>query len=156
VSGIALFVLIAVVALAIAGLSAYWNHKRGQALAAFAAAHGWSYIDEAPGFESRWDGDPFGNGQDKNDLFGSMIITPSIDKEFAPGGASSISDVKDNVHWFEALTDSAFVFNIHVNGLKSNPKSPGRIYVDPNGEKIEGGKIRARVLDHDECTKLYG
>jgi hypothetical protein len=62
VSGIALFVLIAVVALAVAGLSAYWNHKRGQALAAFAAAQGWSSIDEAPGFESRWDGDPFGNG----------------------------------------------------------------------------------------------
>ena len=87
---------------------------------------------------------------------GFMIIAPTIDKEFGPGGASSISDVKDNVHWFEALSDSAFVFNIHVDGLKSNPKSAGRIYVDPNGEKIEGGKIRAKVLDHDECTKLYG
>jgi hypothetical protein len=85
-----------------------------------------------------------------------MIITPTVDKEFGPGGASSISDVKDNVHWFEALTDSAFVFNIHVMGLKTNPKSPGRVYVDPNGEKIEGGRIRGRILDHDECTKLYG
>ena len=85
-----------------------------------------------------------------------MIITPTIDKEFGPGGTSSVSDVKDNVHWFEALTDSAFVFNIHVNGLKTNPKSPGRVYVDPNGEKLEGGKIRARILDHDETTKLYG
>lgn len=87
---------------------------------------------------------------------GFMIIAPTIDKEFGPGGASSISDLKDNVHWFEALTDSAFVFNIHVNGLKSNPKSPGRVYVDPNGEKIEGGRIRAKLLDHDESTKLYG
>ncbi|MBI3856336.1 MAG: hypothetical protein HY293_11670 [Planctomycetes bacterium] len=85
-----------------------------------------------------------------------MIIAPTIDKEFGPGGTSSISDVKDNVHWFEALTDSAFVFNIHVNGLKSNPKSTGRVYVDPNGEKLEGGKIRAKILDHDQTTKLYG
>lgn len=85
-----------------------------------------------------------------------LIIAPTIDKEFGLGGTSSISDVKDNIHWFEALTDSAFVFNIHVNGLKSNPKSPGRVYVDPNGEKIEGGKIRARRSDHDEMTKLYG
>jgi len=85
-----------------------------------------------------------------------MIIAPTIDQEFGPGGASSISDVKDNVHWFEALTDSAFVFNIHVMGLKTNPKSPGRVYVDPNGEKVEGGKIRVKLLDHDECTKLYG
>jgi hypothetical protein len=87
---------------------------------------------------------------------GFMIIAPTIDKEFGPGGASSISDMKDNVHWFEALTDSAFIFNIHVDALKSNPKSPGRVYVDPNGEKIEGGKIRGKLLDHDECTKLYG
>jgi len=87
---------------------------------------------------------------------GFMIIAPTIDKEFGPGGASSISDVKDNVHWFEALTDSAFVFNIHVDGLKSNPKSPGRVYVDPNGEKIEGGRIRAKLMDHESSTKLYG
>ncbi|HLY10762.1 MAG TPA: hypothetical protein VKW04_15775 [Planctomycetota bacterium] len=85
-----------------------------------------------------------------------MILQPTIDKEFGPGGASSVSDVKDNVHWFEALTDSAFVFNIHVMGLKTNPKSPGRVYVDPGGEKIEGGKIRGKILDHEECTKLYG
>ncbi len=85
-----------------------------------------------------------------------MIISPTIDQEFGPGGTSSISDVKDNVHWFEALTDSAFVFNIHVMGLKTNPKSPGRVYVDPGGEKIEGGRIRGKILDHDECTKLYG
>lgn len=85
-----------------------------------------------------------------------MIIAPTIDKEFGPGGASSISDHKDNVHWFEALTDSAFVFNIHVMNLPGNKKSPGRVYVDPNGEKIEGGKIRGRLLDHDEATKLYG
>ncbi|HLY72810.1 MAG TPA: hypothetical protein VKU80_01720 [Planctomycetota bacterium] len=87
---------------------------------------------------------------------GFMIIHPTIDREFGPGGTSSISDVKDNVHWFEALTDSAFVFNIHVTGLKTNPKSPGRVYVDPDGEKLEGGRIRSRILDHDECTKLYG
>ena len=30
------------------------------------------------------------------------------------------------------------------------------VYVDPNGEKIEGGKIRARLTDHEEMTKLYG
>jgi hypothetical protein len=85
-----------------------------------------------------------------------MIVVPTIDKEFKEGGASSISDKKDNVHWFEALTDSAFVFNIHVMGLPGNPKNPGRIYIDPNGEKIEGGKIRARLIDHDEANKLYG
>jgi hypothetical protein len=85
-----------------------------------------------------------------------MIITPTIDKEFPSGGASSISDYKDNVHWFEALTDSAFVFNIHVMGLPGNSKNAGRVYIDPVGEKLEGGRIRARLIDHEEATKLYG
>jgi len=86
-----------------------------------------------------------------------MIITPTIDKEFGPGGTSSISDVKDNVHWFQAATDSAFIFNIHLMGVSKTNKTPsGRVYVDPNGEKIEGGKIRARLIDHGEADKLYG
>ncbi|HXX95059.1 MAG TPA: hypothetical protein VEN81_15640 [Planctomycetota bacterium] len=85
-----------------------------------------------------------------------MIVVPTIDHEFKEGGTSTISDKKDNVHWFEALSDTAFVFNIHVDGMPGNPKNPGRVYIDPNGEKIEGGKIRARLIDHDEANKLYG
>jgi hypothetical protein len=87
---------------------------------------------------------------------GFMIITPTIDREIGVGGTSSISDVKDNVHWLQARTDATFVFNIHVTGLASNPRRPQRVYVDPGGEKIAGGRIRARLLDHDTCTALYG
>jgi hypothetical protein len=86
-----------------------------------------------------------------------LIITPTIDQEFGPGGTSSISDVKDNVHWFQATTDAAFIFNIHVMGVsKGSKKVSSRVYVDPNGEKVEGGKIRARLIDHDEADRLYG
>jgi hypothetical protein len=86
-----------------------------------------------------------------------LIVKPTIDQEFGPGGTSSISDVKDNVHWFKAMTDSAFVFNIHVLGVTpGNTEPTGRVYVDPNGEKLEGGSIRARLIDHDEADRLYG
>ncbi len=86
-----------------------------------------------------------------------LIISPTIDKEFGPGGTSSISDVKDNIHWFKALSDSAFIFNIHLIGVSPGLKAPtGRVYVDPAGEKLEGGKIRARLIEHDEADKLYG
>ena len=85
-----------------------------------------------------------------------LIISPTMDKEFGPGGAATISDVKDNVHWFESLSESAFIFNIHVVGVTPGKKGAGRVYVDPHGEKIEGGKIRARRSDHEEMTKLYG
>ena len=53
-----------------------------------------------------------------------MIIKPTIDAKFGPGKTSSISDVKDNVHWFKAEDEPAYIFNIHVFGL--NPGSGKR------------------------------
>jgi hypothetical protein len=38
-------------------------------------------------------------------------------------------------------------------GLK---KRTGRVYVDPEGEKIEGGNIRGRIIDEAEADRLYG
>lgn len=60
--GFVTFVLIAAVILAIAGLVAYDNYKREQALIAYAKTQGWTYLDEAPEFAERWQGDPFGTG----------------------------------------------------------------------------------------------
>ena len=84
-------------------------------------------------------------------------IKPTIDRTFKVGEASSISDDKDNVHWFQALTDTAFIFNIHVLGVRpSKGDSTGRVYLDPNGEKLSDGVIRAKRLDHTEAHRLYG
>ena len=68
------------------------------------------------------------------------LIRPTIDRTFTPGESSTVSDHKDNVHWFTAETEHAFIFNIHVNDTDpGNPKNPGRVYVDPLGEKVAGG-----------------
>jgi len=86
-----------------------------------------------------------------------MIIKPTIDREFGLGEYSTISDFKDNVHWFEAVTEPSFIFNIHVMGLRPESKlHTGRVYIDPDGERLEGGLIRARRIDHDEANQLYG
>lgn len=83
-----------------------------------------------------------------------MIISPTIDRPFGPGGYSTISDYKDNVHWFEALADDAFIYNIHVLSIK--PGRSGRVYIDPNGEKLSGNRIKARKIGYGEAEKLYG
>jgi hypothetical protein len=86
-----------------------------------------------------------------------MILAPTLDKTFVPGGAATISDYKDNVHWFEALTDAAFIFNIHVMDVDAkSAKGSRRIYVDPAGQKLEGGKIRARRISPTEAYERYG
>ena len=86
-----------------------------------------------------------------------IIIKPTIDRKFGPGGCSTISDYKDNVHWFKALTEPAFIFNIHVMDVNPGGTEPtGRIYLDPEGEKLSGGRIRAPRLGYMEVHKLYG
>ncbi len=91
------------------------------------------------------------------DLPEHMIIRPTIDDKFGPGGCSTVSDFKDNVHWFQAQSEPAFIFNIHVNNI--NPKAveaTGRVYIDPHGEKLSDGRIKARLIGYDESNKLYG
>ena len=85
------------------------------------------------------------------------LIRPTIDRSFAPGEFSTISDHKDNVHWFMAESDHAFVFNIHVNNTNpENPNIPGRVYVDPAGEKVSGGLIKAPKITHGKANQMYG
>lgn len=86
-----------------------------------------------------------------------ILIKPTIDRSFKVGEASSISDDKDNVHWFQALSDTAFIFNLHVLNVRpSKGDATGRVYLDPTGEKLADGTIRARRLDHKEAHQLFG
>src|SRR5262249_450583 len=91
------------------------------------------------------------------DCADSYIIRPTIDREFRPGEFSTISDHKDNVHWFTAESETGFLFNVHVVETNpANPKRPGRVYVDPNGEKLGGGLIKAPKITYGKVNQLYG
>jgi hypothetical protein len=92
--------------------------------------------------------------EDRSDHY---IIRPTIDRAFKPGEFSTISDHKDNVHWFTAESDVGFIFNVHVVETNpENPKRPGRVYVDPLGEKLAGGLVKAPKLTFGKITQLYG
>jgi hypothetical protein len=85
------------------------------------------------------------------------LIKPTIDRLFKPGESSTVSDHKDNVHWFKAESETAFIFNIHVMGYnEENPRNPQRVYVDPDGEKVAGGLIVAKKISSAACHKKYG
>jgi hypothetical protein len=99
-----------------------------------------------------FDGRHYDRLEDQKDHY---IIKPTIDDRFSVGGVSTVSDHKDNVHWFTATSDTAFIFNIHVTNVVQG-KTSGRVYVDPKGEKLADGTIRARKLGHTEAHKLYG
>jgi hypothetical protein len=85
------------------------------------------------------------------------LIKPTIDRMFKPGECSTISDHKDNVHWFKASSETGFVFNIHVMGYNpENEKSSSRVYIDPEGEKTRDGLIVAKKITSAEAHKKYG
>jgi hypothetical protein len=86
-----------------------------------------------------------------------MIIRPTIDRAFKPGEHSTVSDYRDNVHWFKATSDTAFIFNIHVMDVNPSTKlRTGRVYIDPDGEKLTGNRIKAKRLGSGEAFKKYG
>ena len=67
---------------------------------------------------------------------GYMLIKPTIDRKFVPGECSTVSDYKDNVHWFQALSEPAFIFNLHVLDVKPAGTLPtGRVYIDPQAKR---------------------
>jgi hypothetical protein len=85
------------------------------------------------------------------------VIKPTIDRTFKAGELSTISDHKDNVHWFKAASETAYIFNVHVTGYDPTIKgTSGRLYVDPDGEKLAGGLVKAAKMTSEACHKKYG
>lgn len=92
--------------------------------------------------------------EDAEDHF---LIKPTIDRQFSPGEYSTVSDYKDNVHWFQATTGPAYIFNIHVLNCRAGSNLPtGRVYLNPNGEKLGGGLIRAPRIGYKQAHELFG
>jgi hypothetical protein len=85
------------------------------------------------------------------------LIKPTIDRAFKPGECSTISDHKDNVHWFKATSETGFIFNVHIMGVDpENKNNSARVYVDPEGEKTGDGLIVAKKITSAEAHKKYG
>ena len=61
------------------------------------------------------------------------------------------------VHRFAAESDDASIFDAHVIGLNAgNDKVSGRASIDPSGEKVAGGLVRAPRITHAEASQQLG
>ena len=86
-----------------------------------------------------------------------LTIKPTLDKEFVRGDLSTVSDQKDNIHWFKALSDTVFIFSVGVFKVNPDDDFSGRDFIDPiGGEKVGNGLIRARRIGEKEARSLYG
>jgi len=104
--------------------------------------------------KGKWHGKHYDRVETHKDHY---VIKPTIDREFGPGDLSTISDHKDNIHWFKSVSDAAYIFNVHVIGYDPTIKeSSGRLYLDVEGEKLAGGLIKAPKMSSAECHKKFG
>lgn len=85
-----------------------------------------------------------------------LVIRPAADIECGPGQVTSVSDEHQNIHWFNALSDRVFMFNIGVYQVRPGPFGE-RDYVDPLGGVAMGdGALRAARLGRMEAYARYG
>jgi hypothetical protein len=87
-----------------------------------------------------------------------LVLRPTIDRQFRAGDFSSISDQKDNVHWFVTTSDRAYTLDAIVDNL--DPSRPFRFhidFVDPERASVDsGGSVRMPRIELDECLRRYG
>jgi hypothetical protein len=86
-----------------------------------------------------------------------LQIQPVADREFGPGEITTISDAKENVHWFIAASEPVYIFNTYVLDVRSRSDlARGMVFLDPEGEALGGGVIRARRLDMSAAFRKFG
>lgn len=86
-----------------------------------------------------------------------LILRPTVDDEIARGASSSMSSERNNIHWFTALTDRAFTFDVVISDLDAGKPLFVIDLVDPcGGTRLGSGDIRAPRIDWKTSVRLYG
>lgn len=84
-----------------------------------------------------------------------LVIRPTVDKIISSGESSSISDDKDNIHWFIANTETAFTFDVIVLDLNGEPYDIHNLDIYEK-EKLSDGTLSVPILDVETALKKYG
>lgn len=84
-----------------------------------------------------------------------LIIKPTIDKSIKAGSFSSISDQRDNVHWFIATSEVAFTFDMIMLDLNQKKYEIHNIDLD-EAESISKDRVRVKKLDVETALRKYG
>jgi len=84
-----------------------------------------------------------------------LIIKPAIDKMVKPGDSSSISDERNNIHWFIASSASAFTLDIIMLDLMGKNYDIQNLDIYEK-ENLGDGTMRVPILDVETALKKYG
>jgi len=89
---------------------------------------------------------------------GHLVLRPTINRTFRTGDFSSISDQRDNVHWFVTTSESAYTLDAIVDNLDGH--KPYRFHIDfldpERARPGEDGTVRMPRIELDRCLQRYG
>ena len=84
-----------------------------------------------------------------------LIVEPTIDRVASVGSVSSISDDKDNIHWFIAKKDQNYTFDIIMLDLNARHYDIHNLDMYA-AQKLNGSQLRVPIMDVDSALKKYG
>ncbi|WP_339336226.1 MULTISPECIES: hypothetical protein [unclassified Croceitalea] len=84
-----------------------------------------------------------------------LIINKTVDKIIKPSECSTISDDKDNVHWFIANSETAFTFDVIMLDLNQEHYDIYNLDIY-EGQKLNKDNLRVPILDVGMALKKYG
>ena len=85
----------------------------------------------------------------------NLIIKPTVDKMVSVGESSSISDEKNNVHWFVANSDTAYTFDVILLDLAGEKYDIHNLDIYEK-QDLSDGTMRVPIMDVATALKKYG
>jgi hypothetical protein len=96
----------------------------------------------------------FDRGEEQD---GRFMLRPTLDKKFGPGDASTISDQRDNAHWFVCESERGYTLDVVVDGLEPRRAPYEILYLDPDRAERRGdGTLIARRINIEDAFRRYG
>lgn len=86
----------------------------------------------------------------------NLVLRSTEDERCGAGTWSSVSDVRNNVHWITAKSDDCFMFTTKMIKVSADKPFHGRINVDViNSMDIGCGKMLAPKISAERASELY-
>jgi hypothetical protein len=86
---------------------------------------------------------------------GFVIVEKDSENYQEEGDWSTVSPIKNNLHWFKSYKEDSYMLNINVEGLNNQKSKPG-IRVDITQESNQINKFKATIISEPEAQLKYG
>jgi len=96
-----------------------------------------------------------------SDLDASIRLRPTRDEAMGPGAIATMSDQRDNGHWFEGLTPRSISFDIPISGISPDKayrhpvEGYNQIFVDPTVAPNGDGTIDAPIIRFEQSLQKF-